>query len=371
MDETTTSAPAPAVASAEPAAPAPTAAPEQPTALPSLSETIARANAAGAKAAAEAKAKDAAPVPEPPKPAVAVADGVVPEPPAQTAPAAEPEAKPDPMAALVARFEAMEKQNASLMEQLAKLTAKPAEAPKPEPEKPAAKPTEKRLTDSPYEAQALLYFGEDLPAPLMSEATDVLSKRGGWQSELRAAEAAVAAGDATAKERVAKAQSAIAKAQAQLARIEHDASIARAVASSQKPAAQAWGVTAREEYVDGVLAIPIEERKDWGDVASLADHEIAAVMRAVPAGTNLDDYEKRASQALIVYAASKKAPAAATAMADVQPAKTVAAPKNPAPLAPPKVETPTAGPAWPNDKILSLHEIQQQSNARARGDRTN
>lgn len=381
MIEPTASAPsvpatAPVSASAPSAVPVPlgvpaTAPPAQPSEIPSLSEIQARSIAAGAKAAAEAKAKasESVPVPPVPAPEAVTEDAGVPEPPAATEPAVEPEAKSDPLAAMAARFDALEKQNAALIEHIGKLTAKPMDAPKPDPEKPAAKPT-KVLTNSPFEAQARVYFGDDLPKPLMVDATDVLSKRHGWQAELHAAETAVAAGDAAAAARITKAQAALARAQEQLDRIEHDATIASALAASQKPVAQAWGVMAREEFVDSVLSTSAADRKDWGDVAALPDHEIALVMRAVPAGTNEADYAKRASEMLQTYAASKKATQTISPKPAEQP-KQSAAPKNPAPLAPPKVETPTAGPPWPTDRVMSFHEIQQQVIARARGDRTN
>jgi hypothetical protein len=328
--------------------------------LPTRDALIAKSIAAGRAALAAEAAPATAPVtdpvaeiPPPPVPAPVV-----------TQPASEPpkveEAKPDPMAAFNARFEALEKQNATLLEQLAKLTAKPVEATKPEPEKPAEQ-AQRTLTDSPFEAQARVYFG-DLPKPLLAQATEVLEKRHSWQAELRAAETALASGDTAARERVNQAQYALGKVQSALERIEFDASLAK-MAQPQPAPVQGWGVVARDEVVDAALADRANWKADW---QSLEDHEVATVLRAVPAGSSPDDYIARARKALDSYV-SKRAPVSPSA---VQPAVAPAAtgPKNPAPPAPPKPEHTIAGDVWRNDEILPKHEHMRRIISRGRGD---
>lgn len=359
-----TTAPTPPVSAPLTTAPTPVAAlsEETATALPTRDALIAKSIAAGRAALAAA----VAPVPVPAPATDPVAE--IPPPPVQAgavtqtgadSPKVE-EAKPDPMAAFAARFEALEKQNATLLEQLTKLTAKPVEAPKPEAERPVDQ-AQRTLTDSPFEAQARVYFG-DLPKPLMTQATEVLEKRHSWQSELRAAETALASGDAAARERVNQAQYALGKVQGALERIEFDASLAK-MAQPQPAPVQGWGVVARDEVVDSALADRANWKADW---QSLEDHEVATVLRSVPAGQSPDDYIARARKALDSYV-SKRAPVSHPA---VQPAVAPAAasPKNPAPPAPAKPETTLSGDVWRNDEILPKHEHMRRIIARGRGD---
>jgi hypothetical protein len=356
--------PAPVTASEPAAAPvAVDAAPATAPAIPSLKAKIAGIVAAGEAAtkatAADVTAPAAAPSTDP------VAD--IPNPPApaqesEQAKTEEPAA--DPMAAFAARFEALEKQNATLLEQLAKLTAHPQPAPPPvtEPEKPAAAPADRTLPDSPYEAQARIYFG-DLPKPLLTQATEAFERRHGWQMELSAAEAA-AQGDASARPRVTAAQAALAKVQTALDRIAYDAQIAAQANAKQQPVPQSWGVLAREEVVDAALS----DRAAWNPAyQALEDHEVAAVLRAVPAGKSIEDYSTRATQALDAYVAKKQGAKPAQATAAAKPVPT-AQPKNPAPPAPAKPEVTVSGDPWANNQIPSKHEKMQRILSRARGD---
>jgi hypothetical protein len=370
-DQTSLPLPPPApVTASEPAAapvtmesaPAPTG-----TAIPSLKDKIAGIVAAGEAAtkatAADVTAPAAAPgadpvadIPEPPAPAQ------VSEPAKADAPVA------DPIAALEARFmAAMEKQNATLLEQLAKLTAQPAAVPAPapvtEPEKPAAAPADRTIPDSPYEAQARIYFG-DLPKPLLTQATEAFERRHGWQLELKAAGDAAQAGDAAARTRVAEAQTALAKVQTALDRIAFDAQLAAQANAKPQPAPQTWGVLAREEVVDAALS----DRAAWNPTyQALEDHEVAAVLRAVPVGKSIEDYSARATQALDAYVAKKQGSKPAPATAAAKPLPTTQ-PKNPAPPAPAKPEVTVSGDPWANDKIPSKHEKMQRILSRARGD---
>jgi hypothetical protein len=356
--------PAPVTASEPAAAPvAVDAAPATAPAIPSLKAKIAGIVAAGEAAtkatAADVTAPAAAPSTDP------VAD--IPNPPApaqesEQAKTEEPAA--DPMAAFAARFEALEKQNATLLEQLAKLTAQPAPAPAPvtEPEKPAAVPADRTLPDSPYEAQARVYFG-DLPKPLLTQATEAFERRHGWQMELSAAEAA-AQSDATARTRVTAAQAALAKVQTALDRIAFDAQLAAQANAKPQPAPQTWGVLAREEVVDAALS----DRAAWNPTyQALEDHEVAAVLRAVPAGKSIEDYSTRATQALDAYVAKKQGAKPAPAAATTKPLPT-AQPKNPAPPAPAKPEVTVSGDPWANNQIPSKHEKMRRILSRARGD---
>jgi hypothetical protein len=327
-----------------------------------------KAKIAGIVAAGEAAIKAAPSVVTAPTEAPStdpVAD--IPNPPApaqesEQAKTEEPAA--DPMAAFAARFEALEKQNATLLEQLAKLTAQPAPAPAPvtEPEKPAAVPADRTLPDSPYEAQARVYFG-DLPKPLLTQATEAFERRHGWQMELSAAEAA-AQSDASARPRVTAAQVALAKVQTALDRIAFDAQLAAQANAKPQPAAPTWGVLAREEVVDAALS----DRAAWNPAyQALEDHEVAAVLRAVPAGKSIEDYSTRATQALDAYVAKKQGAKPAQATAAAKPVPT-AQPKNPAPPAPAKPEVTVSGDPWANNQIPSKHEKMQRILSRARGD---
>lgn len=354
--------PAPtSVTESVPSAPAPPTAhvAQTVTGIPSLKDKIAGAIAAGT-AAAKVEAAESAPAPAPS--ADPVAD--VPAPPvvepAKEAPASE--SQPDPMAAFAARFEALEKQNATLLEQLAKLTAKTEPAPAPEPEKPKVTDAPKTLTDSPFEAQAKVYFGE-LPKPLLTQATEVLDRRHGWQMELRAAESAAQGGDAAARDRVQAAQGALAKVQTALERIEFDAHLAAQAKQQPAPVAQSWGVVARDEVVDAALA----DRSNWKpEYQALDDYEVAAVLRAVPAGGSPDDYLSRATKALDAFVAKRK-PTAVTQAKAAQ-ATPTAQPKNPAPPAPAKPDVTIAGDTWSNDVLPTKDEKMRRIIARARGD---
>jgi hypothetical protein len=367
-DQTSLPLPPPApVATSEPAAvpvtmesaPAPTG-----TAIPSLKDKIAGIVAAGAAATNVASAEVTTPAEVPSADPVAN----IPEPPAP-AQSSEPAKTEDPTAdqisALEARFmAALEKQNAMLLEQLAKLTAQPAPAPPPvtEPEKPAAAPADRTLLDSPYEAQAKVYFGE-LPKPLLTQATEAFERRHGWQMELSAAEAA-AQSDASARPRVTAAQAALAKVQTALDRIAFDAQLAAQANAKPQPAPQTWGVLAREEVVD----VALSDRAAWNPAyQALEDHEVAAVLRAVPAGKSIEDYSARATQALDAYVAKKQGSKPAPAAAAAKPLPTTQ-PKNPAPPAPAKPEVTVSGDPWANNQIPSKHEKMQRIISRARGD---
>jgi hypothetical protein len=353
--------PAPVTASEPAAAPvAVDAALATAPAIPSLKAKIAGIVAAGEAAtkatAADVTAPAAAPSADP------VAD--IPEPPAPaqvSEPAKTEELAADQIAALEARFmAALEKQNATLLEQLAKLTAQPP--PVTEPEKPAAAPADRTLPDSPYEAQARIYFG-DLPKPLLTQATEAFERRHGWQMELSAAEAA-AQSDASARPRVTAAQAALAKVQTALDRIAFDAQLAAQANAKPQPASQTWGVLAREEVVDAALS----DRAAWNPAyQALEDHEVAAVLRAVPAGKSIEDYSTRATQALDAYVAKKQGAKPAPAAATTKPLPT-AQPKNPAPPAPAKPEVTVSGDPWANNQIPSKHEKMQRILSRARGD---
>lgn len=357
-DPVTPSEPAPAAS--PDSAPTPAAAP---TGITSLHDKVARAIAAG-----EAASKTAAAEAEQPAAATSadpVAD--IPEPPAQQHPGAGEAAKtadpaPDSMSAFAARFELLEKQNAALLEQLAKLTEKPAPKAEPEPDKPQTPPAERTVPDSPYEAQARVYFGE-LPKPLLTQATEAFERRHGWQMELRAAESALQGGDAAATARVQAAQAALAKVQTALERIDFDAQLAK---QTQSPATapQSWGVVARDEVVDAALA----DRQSWkAEYQALEDHEVAAVLRAVPAGQSPEDYMQRAQKALDAYVAKKQP--AAPAPDPVKAATTpTTQPKNPAPPAPAKPDVTITGDVWKNNEIPTKHEKMQRIIARARGD---
>jgi hypothetical protein len=357
--------PAPVTASEPAAAPvAVDAAPATAPAIPSLKAKIAGIVAAGEAAIKAAPSVVTAPTEVPSTDPVAD----IPNPPApaqesEQAKTEEPAA--DPMAAFAARFEALEKQNATLLEQLAKLTAQPAPAPAPvtEPEKPAAAPADQTLPDSPYEAQARVYFG-DLPKPLLTQATEAFERRHGWQLELKAAGEAAQGGDAAARTRVADAQTALAKVQTALDRIAYDAQIAAQANAKQQPVPQSWGVLAREEVVDAALS----DRAAWNPAyQALEDHEVAAVLRAVPAGKSIEDYSTRATQALDAYVAKKQGAKPAQATAAAKPVPT-AQPKNPAPPAPAKPEVTVSGDPWANNQIPSKHEKMQRILSRARGD---
>jgi hypothetical protein len=356
--------PAPVTASEPVVAPAAVeAAPVTAPAIPSLKAKIAGIVAAGEAAIKAAPSVVTAPTEAPSTDPVAD----IPNPPApaqesEQAKTEEPAA--DPMAAFAARFEALEKQNATLLEQLAKLTAQPAPAPAPvtEPEKPAAVPADRTLPDSPYEAQARVYFG-DLPKPLLTQATEAFERRHGWQMELSAAEAA-AQSDASARPRVTAAQVALAKVQTALDRIAFDAQLAAQANAKPQPAAPTWGVLAREEVVDAALS----DRAAWNPAyQALEDHEVAAVLRAVPAGKSIEDYSTRATQALDAYVAKKQGAKPAQATAAAKPVPT-AQPKNPAPPAPAKPEVTVSGDPWANNQIPSKHEKMQRILSRARGD---
>lgn len=365
-DQTSLPLPPPApVTTTEPVS-APAAADTAPvtsSAIPSLKDKIAGIVAAG-EAATKAAASEA-PAPTEAPSADPAAD--IPEPPAQ-APVIEPtkteEAKPDPLTAFAVRFEALEKQNATLLEQLAKLTAQPQPTPKveTEPEKPQAPPAaERSLPDSPYEAQARVYFG-DLPKPLLTQATEAFERRHGWQLELRAAESALQGGDAAARDRVSAAQAALSKVQTALDRIDFDAQLAKQAQAKPQPIAQGWGVVARDEIVDGAL----NDRAQWKpEYQALEDHEVAAVLRAVPAGQSVEDFIARATKALDGYVAKRQASTPVPAPA---PKPTGAQPKNPAPPAPAKPEVTLSGDPWANNQIPSKHEKMQRIISRARGD---
>jgi hypothetical protein len=367
-DQTSLPLPPPAPVTASVPAVAPAAMESAPThtgtAIPSLKDKIAGIVAAGEAAtkaaAADVTATDAAPSADP---VAAIPD---PPAPAQVSEPAKPEElAADQIAALEARFmAALEKQNATLLEQLAKLTAQPAPAPPPvtEPEKPAAAPADRTLLDSPYEAQAKVYFGE-LPKPLLTQATEAFERRHGWQMELRAAESALQGGDAAARGRVDAANAALVKVQAAFDRIDFDAQLARQAQAKPQPVAQGWGVVARDEVVDGALA----DRAQWkSEYQALEDHEVAAVLRAVPAGQSVEDFIARATKALDVYVTKKQASAPVPAPAP-KPANATQ-PKNPAPPAPAKPEVTVSGDPWANNQIPSKHEKMQRIISRARGD---
>jgi hypothetical protein len=338
-------------------------APPAPT-IPSMKDKIAGIVAAG-EAATKAAAAVVTTLAETPS-ADPVAD--IPEPPTPSEADKTEEPAADPIAALEARFmAAMEKQNATLLEQLAKLTAQPTPVPTPapviEPEKPAAASADRTLPDSPYEAQARVYFG-DLPKPLLTQATQAFERRHEWQMEMRAAEAAIQAGDASARTRVQDAQAALAKVQATFERIDFDAQLAKQANAKQQQVPQSWGVLAREEVVDAALS----DRAAWNPAyQALEDHEVAAVLRAVPAGKSIEDYSTRATQALDAYVAKKQGAKPAPAAATTKPLPT-AQPKNPAPPAPAKPEVTVSGDPWANNQIPSKHEKMQRILSRARGD---
>lgn len=347
----------PAPASAEAPAPATSVAADLPAGILSRDAMIAKAIAAGRAEVAAQAAPSVDPVADIPAPPQAAVSAVTEEQPA-IKPAEE--AKPDPMAAILARLDAQEKQNAALLERLTELTAKPEPTPQPE-VKPEQKPAERTLTDSPFEAQAKVYFG-DLPKPLLSQATEVLEKRHSWQMELRAAESAAQSGDVAAKERLATAQYALGKVQAAIEQIEFNAELARQV--KQPAPAMSWGVTARDMLVDNTLAA----RSDWPEsFQALEDHEVAAVLRGVPAGSSQDDYFARAEKALTTYASKRQQLTQPAAPAQTTP-PAAQRPKNPAPPAAPKPETGLTGPVWENDKIYDKHEYMRRIIARGRGD---
>lgn len=355
--------PAPATVSAPTPAASVESSPVTAPAIPSLKEKIAGIVAAGSASTKAAPVEAVAPAEVPSSDPVVE----IPTPPVQQAASESAKtegAKPDPLAAFAARFEALEKQNATLLEQLAKLTAQPQPTPKveTEPEKPQAPPADRTMPDSPYEAQARVYFG-DLPKPLLTQATEAFERRHGWQLELRAAESALQGGDASARARVDAANAALAKVQAAFDRIDFDAQLAKQAQAKPQPVVHGWGVVARDEIVDGALA----DRAQWKpEYQALEDHEVAAVLRAVPAGQSVEDFIARATKALDGYVAKRKANAPIPALAP-KPTPT-AQPKNPAPPAPAKPEVTVSGDAWANDKIPSKHEKMQRIISRARGD---
>jgi hypothetical protein len=281
-----------------------------------------------------------------PSPAPMAAAEVIPLP-AEVAPV---EAKPDPLAAVMARLDAQEKHNTDLRAQLAKLTAAPS---KPEP----AKEQPRTLTDSPFEAQARAYYG-DLPKPLLTQATEVLERRHEWQQVLRAADTAVKAGDASAGARAAEASKWLGTIQQTLERIEFDAQMSRQLQAQQTQPVQGWGPAARETLIDDAIS----DRDNWGAAfKGLKDHEVAAVLRSVPAGESPEDYVARALKSLSVFAAERQ-PTQASAPAPQ------ASPKNPAPSAPAKPEVGLTGPQWPTDRVMEKHEFMNHIISRARGD---
>lgn len=234
----------------------------------------------------------------------------------------------DPViAAMMAQMEAMQKMMAQMMEAN---------------KKPEEKVEEKKVPLRAFEAQAKLYFGEDLPPHLLSkaaEAFEAMDDRFGWANPKLA-------NDEQAQQQLKIAKQTIADIEWMLGERK----------ANQKSQEVVWSSSQKMVELDQLVEnmSTVDALKGW------KSQDLVQLALTIPAGKDRDAFYDRLGKEVERINSEKNKPV------EIKNAPKVVV-KNPAPSAPENTDSVTPTVKWETNRLPSRHEIMQRINGAARG----